>query len=75
MIQNHKWHYKCAQKQEMGQARCVSGSDVRRQIQFINKLFEVVAWRRRPVDPAYPFSGRFLNVATRSSVDFHCIWP
>ena len=27
-----------------GQARWVSGSDVRRQIQFINRLFEVVAW-------------------------------
>ena len=26
-----------------GQARWVSGLDVRRQIQFINKLFEVVA--------------------------------
>ena len=26
-----------------GQARWVSGSDVRRQVQFINKLFEVTA--------------------------------
>ena len=34
-----------------GQARWVSGSDVRRQIQFINKLFGVAALRRRPVGP------------------------
>ena len=27
-----------------GQVRWMSDSDVRRQIQFINKLFEVVAW-------------------------------
>ena len=27
-----------------GQARGVNGSDVRRQIQFINKLFEVAAF-------------------------------
>ncbi len=34
-----------------GQARWVSGSDVRQQIQFINKLFEVAAVRRSLVDP------------------------
>ena len=36
-----------------GQARWVSGSDVRQQIQFINKLFEVAAsdgaWSTQPV--------------------------
>ena len=26
-----------------GQAKCVCGSDIRHQIQFINKLFEVAA--------------------------------
>jgi transposase-like protein len=33
-----------------GQVSWVSGSDVRRQIQFINRLFEVGCMRRRPVD-------------------------
>ena len=33
-----------------GQARWVSGSDVRRQIQFINNLFEVAGMRRSPAD-------------------------
>ena len=34
-----------------GQVRWVSGSDVRRQIQFIKKIFEVVAY-----DPKIPLS-------------------
>ena len=34
-----------------GQARWVSGSDVRQQIQFINKLFEGGCMSRSLVDP------------------------
>ena len=33
-----------------GQARWVSGADVRRQIQFINNLFEVGGMRRSQAD-------------------------
>jgi transposase-like protein len=35
--------YEAMHMMRKGQARWVSGSDVRRQIQFINKLFDVVA--------------------------------
>ena len=33
-----------------GQTKWVSGSDVRRQIQFIHRLFEVASMRRSPAD-------------------------
>ena len=39
-----------------GQVRWVSGSDVWRQNQFINKLFEVAALDIDPERPPFPFT-------------------
>ena len=47
-----------------GQATWLSGADVRRQIQFINNLFEVDGMRRRPAGLDQSLSCRFWKVAT-----------
>ena len=56
-----------------GQARWVSGSHVRRQIQFIKQAVRRGCMRRRPVDSANRFIGVLLRVATHPSPQRH--WP
>ena len=53
------------------QAKWVSGSDVRRQIQFINQLFEVVD-ETEPGRPNQSFSCCFLKVATHPYLERWC---